>query len=145
MPFNDLQDGINPINHGSISVDLPIWPSMSQSTNDPHLDEIPGIPPSEVIPDKETVDTQNPDLSYTSDTMKTEGHREIVGVEIVGSISYDTTTGLYNNQRKYLEQWNPWYSYWSIYNLNQAQLFPKQRNMWIDHGLSPGMDNFELE
>jgi len=77
--------------------------------------------------------------------MKTEGHREIVGVEIVGSISYDTTTGLYNNQRKYLEQWNPWYSYWSIYNLNQAQLFPKQRNMWIDHGLSPGMDNFELE
>jgi len=59
--------------------------------------------------------------------------------------AYGKATGLYNKHRKYSEQWNPWHSFWSAHNFQQARLFSQQTKTWIDQHLSRGLDNYKTE
>jgi len=49
--FYYLQDEINLSHHGSTSVGSPEWPSMSWSTDDLQINNVPGAPQLENTPD----------------------------------------------------------------------------------------------
>jgi len=82
-----------------------------------------GILPPEDTPDEETIDLQNPDLTCTPDPTKMRAYRQVVGVENAGEKAYGKVTGLYNKHPKYSEQWNPWHSFQSAHDFQQAQSF----------------------
>ena len=71
------------------------------------IDNVPGTPPPEDTPDKETIDPQMPDLTCTLDPTKTRPDRPVVEVDNAAGKAYGKATGLYNKHRKYSEQWNP--------------------------------------
>jgi len=66
------------------------------------LENVPGTPPPEDTPNKEPIDPQKPDLTYTPVPTKTRDHRKVVGVENAGGggKAYGKATGFYNKQRK---------------------------------------------
>jgi hypothetical protein len=67
-----------------------------QSINDPLLDNVPGTPPPEDSPKKDTIGPQQPDLTGTPDPTMTKAHRQVVGAANVGGKAYGKATGLYN-------------------------------------------------
>jgi len=75
MVLNLLPTRIDLSHHGSTSVGAPEWPLISKSTNDLAIDNVPGAPPPQDIPDKETIHPQKPDLIYTPDPTKTKVQR----------------------------------------------------------------------
>jgi len=97
-----LQAGIDPSHHGSNSVIVPQWPSMSKPTNDLPIDNVPGAPPAEDTPNKETIEPQKPDLTCTPDPTKTKAPRQEVGVENAGgkhkAKQMDCTTSIASTQ-----------------------------------------------
>jgi len=113
--------------------------------NDLLIDNVPGAPPPLDTPNKEPIDPEQPDLTYTPDLTKTKAHRQIVGVENAGGKAYGKATGLNNMHRKYSEQWNPWHPFRSAYDFQQAQLFSQQTKTWIDQHLRCGLDNFKIQ
>jgi len=54
------------------------------SFNDPLIENVPGAPPPEDTLNKEPIDPQQPDLTWTPDPTKTKEHRQVVGVENAG-------------------------------------------------------------
>jgi len=143
--FLHLQAGIDLSHHGLTPVGAPEWPSMSSSTNDLTIANVPGAPPPEDTPDEETTDPQTPDLTCTPSPTKTKAHRQVVGVEHVGGKTYGKATGLYNKHHKYSAQWNPWHPFQSAHDFQQAQSFSQQTKMWIDKHVRHGLDNFKIE
>jgi len=115
------------------------------SINDLLIDNLPGAPPPEDTPNKESIHPQQPDLTSTPDPTKTMAHRQVVGVENAGGKAYGKATGLYNKHRKYSEQWNPWHPLWSAHDFQQAQSFSQQTKTWIHLHLRHGLDNFKIE
>jgi hypothetical protein len=99
------------------------------------LDNVPGAPPPVDSPNEEPLDRQQPDLTCTPDPTKPKAHRQGVGVENAGGKAYGKATGLYNNHRKYSEQWNPWHPFRSAHDFQQALLFRQQTKTWIDQHL----------
>jgi len=89
------------------------------------IDHVPGAPPPEVAPDKDTLDPQEPNLTYPHDPTKTMAHREVVGVDNVVGKANGKATGLYNKHRKYSEQWNPCNPIHSAHNLQQTRSFTR--------------------
>jgi len=90
------------------------------------IDNVPGEPAPEDTPDEQTIDPQQPDLTFTSDPTKTKAHRQVVGVENAGWKAYDKATGLYNKHHQYSKQWNPWHSFQSAHDFQQTQSFSQQ-------------------
>jgi len=115
------------------------------SIDDLLIDTILGAPPPEDTPNEAPLDPQQPDLTCTPDPTKTKAHWQIVGVENAGGKSYGKATGLYNKDRKYSEQWNPWHPFQSAHGFQQAQLFNLQTKTWIDQHLRRGLDNSKIE
>jgi len=111
----------------------------------PRIDNVPGAPPPEDTPDKETIDPQKPDLTCTPDPTKTRAHRQVVGVENAGGEGNGTGTGLYNKHRKYSEQWNPWHSFQSAHHFQQVESFSQQTKTWINQHLRRGLYIFKIE
>jgi hypothetical protein len=62
------------------------------SINNLLIDNVPGAPPLEDTPNKEPIDPQQPDLTYTPDPTQTKAHRQVVGVENVGGKAYGKAT-----------------------------------------------------
>jgi len=143
--FYHRQAGIDPSHNGSTSVGAPEWPSMSKSTYNLPIGNVPGAPPPEDTPDEETIDPHKPDLTSTPDPTMTRAHRQVIGVENVGGKAYGKATGLYNKHRKYSEQWNPWHPFQSAHDFEQAQSFSQQTKTQIDQHLRCGLDNFKIE
>jgi len=115
------------------------------SINDLLIDNIPGAPPPEDTPNKESIDPQQPDFTCTPDLIKTKAHRQVVGVENARGKAYGKSAGLYNKHRDYSEQWNPWNLFRSAYDFQQAQSLSQQTKTWIDQHLSHGVDNYIIE
>jgi hypothetical protein len=115
------------------------------ANNDLLIVNVAGAPPPEDTPNKEPIDPQQPDLTCTSDSTKTKAHRRVVGVENVGWKAYGKATGLYNNHRKYSEQWNSWHWFQAAPDFQQAQSFHQETKTWIDQHLRHGLDNFKME
>ena len=116
-----------------------------QSINDLLIDNVPGAPPPEDTPNEESIDPQQPELTCTPDPTKTKAHRQVVGVKNAGGKAYGNATGLYNKHRKFSAQWNPWHSFRSSYNFQQAQSLSPQTKTWINQHLRCGLDNFKIE
>jgi len=57
------------------------------------MDNVPGPPPPEDTPNKETIDPQEPDLTCTADQTKTKALRQVVGVENAGGKAFGKATG----------------------------------------------------
>jgi len=114
------------------------------SINDLLIDNVPGAPPPEDMRNKETIDPQQPNLTYTPVPTKTTAHWQIVGVDNTGGRAYGKATGLYNKHRKYSEQCNPWHPFYSTHDFQQAQLFSQQTKTWIDQHLRRWLDNFKI-
>jgi hypothetical protein len=74
--------------------------------NDRLSDNTLRAPPPENTPNKEPIDSQQPDLTCTPDPTKTKAHRQVVGVEYAGGKAYGKAIGLYNKHRKYSAQCN---------------------------------------
>jgi len=91
------------------------------------------------------MDPQKPDLTCTPDPTKTKAYGLVVGVEHAGGKEYGKATGLYNEHRKYSEQWNPGYPFQSAHDVQQAQSFSQQTKTWIDQHMRQGLDNFQIE
>jgi hypothetical protein len=109
------------------------------------IDNVPGAPPPEDTPNEEPIDPQQPNLTCTLDRTNTKAHTEVVGLENVGWKANAKATGLYNKNRKFSEQWNPWHPFRSTHNFQQAQSFSKQTKTWIDQHFRRGLDNFKIE
>jgi len=109
------------------------------------IDSVPGAPPPEDTPNKETINPQKRDLTCTPDPTKMGAHRKVVGVENTGGTAYGKATALYNKHRKHSEQWNPWHPFQSAHNFQQVQSFSQQMKMWIDRHLRRGLDHFDIE
>jgi len=109
------------------------------------IDNVPGAPPPDDTPNEELIDPQQPDLTCTPDPTKTKVHRQVVGLDNAGGKAYGKATGLYNNHRKYSEQWNPWHALRSAHDLHQALSFCQQTNTWIDQHFRRGLDNYKIE
>jgi len=109
------------------------------------IDNVPGEPPPEDTPDRETIDPQKPDLTWTPDETQTRAHRQVVGVENVAGKAYGIATGFYNKHRKNSEQSNPWHPFHSAPNIQQAQSFSQLSKTWIDQHLRHGLDNCNIE
>jgi len=110
-----------------------------------HIDNVPGAPPPEEIPDEETIDHQKPVLTCTPDLTKTRAHEQVVGVENRGGKAYGKATGLYNKHWKYWEYLNPWYPFQLAHDIQQAQSFSQQMKIWINQHLRRGLENFRIE
>jgi len=123
------------------------WMAIDKlSINDILINNLQGVPPPPVdTPTKESIDTQPPDLTYTSDPTRTQAHSQVVGVENVGGKAYGTATGLYNKHHKYSEQWNPWHPFWSAHDFQQAQSFRQPMITWIDQHLRHKLHYFEIK
>jgi hypothetical protein len=89
------------------SVGVPAWPSLSYSTPDLHIDNVPRALPPDVTRNKETIDTTEPDLKCTPIPIKMKTHRKIIGVEHAGGTAYGYACGFYDKHRKYTEECNP--------------------------------------
>jgi len=109
------------------------------------MDNVPGAPPPENTPDEERIDPQKPGLTCTPDPTKTRAHGQVVGVENAGGKAYCKATELYNQHRKYSEQWNPWRHFQSAHGFQEVQSSSQQITMWIDQHLRHGLDNFNIE
>jgi len=109
------------------------------------IHNVPGAPPPEDTPNKEPIDSQQPDLTCTPDPTKTKAHRQVVGLGNVGGTAYGKATGLYNKHRKYSEQWNPLHPFRSAHDFEQAQSFSQQTKTWIDQHLRHGLDTYKIE
>jgi hypothetical protein len=109
------------------------------------IDDLPGAPPPEDTPDKETIDPQKSDLTCTHDQTKARAHRQVVGVENSGGKAYGNATGLHNKHCKYSEQWDPSHSFQSAHDFHLAQSFSRQMETWILQHLRRGLDNFHIE
>jgi hypothetical protein len=66
-------------------------------------------------------------------------------VEYTGGKAYSKATGLHNKHRKYSKQGNPWHSFRSAHDFQQAQSFSQQTKTWSDQHLRRGLDNFKIE
>jgi len=97
------------------------------SIHDPFIDNIPAGPPLEVTHKKEPIDLQQPDLTCTSNPIKTKAHRQGVGVEHAWGKAYGKATGLHNKHQKYSEQWDLSYPFWSAHDFQQAQSFRAEK------------------
>jgi len=115
------------------------------SINDLLTDNVPGAPPLEDTPNEEPMNPQQPDLTCTPDPTKTKAHRQVVRVENAVGNANGKATGLYNMHRKYSEHWNPWHSFRSTHDFQQAQSFSHQTKTWIDQHFRGGLDNFKIE
>jgi hypothetical protein len=113
--------------------------------NDRLIDNVLGEAPPEDTPDNEPIDPQQPDLTCTPDPTKAKAQRQIVGLENVGGTAYGKATELYKKHREYSEQWNPWHSFRSAHDFQQAQSFSQPTKPWIDQHLRPGQDNFKIK
>jgi hypothetical protein len=71
--------------------------------------------------------------------------REGVGVDSVCRKAYGKATGLYNQHRKYSDQWNPWHPFRLTNTVQLAQSFSQENKAWIDQQLRHGLDNFQIE
>jgi hypothetical protein len=109
------------------------------------IDNVPGALAPEDTPNREPIDPQKPDRTCTPDPTKTSAHRHVVGVENAVGKAYGKATGLYNQHRKYSEQWNPWHPFRSAHDFQQAQSFSQQTKTWIDQHLRHGLDIFKIE
>ena len=127
------------------SLGAPEWPSRSLSTNDLTIDNVPGAPPPEDTPDKETMDPQKPDLTCTPDLTKMKALMQVVGVDIAGGNAYGKATGLYNEHCKYSEYWNPWHPFQSAHDFQVGQSSSQQKKTCKDQHLRHGLDNFKTE
>jgi len=123
------------------------WMAIDELTQLIHLpiDNVPGAAPPEDTPDKETINSQTPDLTCTPDPTKAGAHRQVVGVENTGGKAYDKATGMYDKHHEYSEQWNPWHPFQSAHDFQQAEWFSQQTKTWIDQHLRRGLDNFNIE
>jgi hypothetical protein len=90
------------------------------SINDLLIDNLPSAPPPDDTPNMEPIDPQQPDLTCTPDSTKTNAHRQEVGMENAGGKAYGQATGLYNMRSKYSEQWDPWHPFRSAHNFQLA-------------------------
>jgi len=115
------------------------------SISDLLLDNVPGAPPPQDTTNEEPIDSQQSDLTCTSDPTKAKAQTQVVGVENAGAKAYGKPIGLYNKHPKYSERWNPWHPFQSAHAFQQAQLLSQQSNTWIDQHLSRGLDNFKIE
>ena len=115
------------------------------SIDDLLIDNILGAPPPEDTPNKEPIDPQQPDLTYTPDPTKIMALRQVAGVENAGGKAYGKATGLYNKHCKYSEEWNQWHAVQSAHNFQQAQSFSQQTKTWIDQHLRRGLDNYRIK
>jgi len=140
-----LQAGIDPCHHGSTWVHAPESPSMSYSSNDPPIYNVPVVLPPADTPDKQTIDPQKPDLTYTPDGTNRKAHRQVVGVHNARGIAYGEATALYSKHHKYSEQCYPWHPFQSAHHFQQDQWFTQQTHTWIDWHLRHGVDNFKIE
>jgi hypothetical protein len=71
--------------------------------NDPLTDNMPGAPPPEDTPNKEHIDSQQPDITPTPDPIQTKAHRQVVGVQNEGGGKHmakqlDCTTSIASTQ-----------------------------------------------
>jgi len=122
------------------------WMAIDKlSIHDLPIANIPGAPPLEDTPNKERIDSQQPDLTCTPDPTKTEAHRQVVEIDNAGRKAYGKATGFYNKHCKYSEQWHPHYPFWSAHNFQQVQLFSQQSKTWIDQHLRHQLENFKIE
>jgi hypothetical protein len=104
-------------------------------------DNVPGSPPPEDTPDKESIDLQLPDLTCTPDPRNMRAHQQVLG----DGKEYGKTTGLSNKHHKYSEQWNACHPFQSAHDFQQAQTFGQHTKVWIDRHLRCGLDNFNIE
>jgi len=122
------------------------WMAIEKLTiNDQLIDNVPGAPTPEETPNGELIDSQQSDLTCTPGPTKTKAHRQVVGVENTGGKAYGKATGLYNKDRKYSEQWNPWRPFRSTHDFQQSQSFSQYTKTRIDQHLRRGLDNMEIE
>jgi hypothetical protein len=75
MQYYYLYNGIDPSHHSWNAVSTPEWPSMSYSTNDPPINNIPAAPRPEDTPNKEPIKPQQPGLTCSPDPTKAKAHR----------------------------------------------------------------------
>jgi len=78
--FYHLQDGLNPSPYGATSFDALEWPSMSLSTSNLPVYNVPSAQLAEDTANKETIDPKQPVLSCTPDRPKMTAPRPVVGV-----------------------------------------------------------------
>jgi len=109
------------------------------------IDNIPGAPPPQDSPNAEPIDPQHPDPTCNPAPRKTKAYRPVVGVENAGGRGYGKASGLYNKHYKYSEHWNPWHTFRSAHDFQQAQSFSHQTKPCIDPRLRCGLDNFRNE
>jgi len=69
--------------HNSTSVNAPRWLSLSYSTNDLPMENVPGAPPLEHTLNKEKIQPRKPDRTYSPDPTTAKPPRQVFGVEYV--------------------------------------------------------------
>jgi hypothetical protein len=109
------------------------------------IDNVPGSPPPEDTLNKDSIYTQQPDLTCTPNSTMTKAQRQVVGMDNVGGKGYCKATGLYNKHQKFSEQWNPWHPCWSVHNFPQIQLLNQQTKTWIDRHVRHGLHNCKIK
>jgi len=75
MASYHLQNGIDPSHYGFTSAGAPEWPSLSWSSNNIPIKNVPGATSAENTTNEETMDSQKPDLKCTPDPTKTRAYR----------------------------------------------------------------------
>jgi len=73
------------------------------SINDLLIDNIPGAPPPENTPNKQSMNRQQPDLTCSPDPTNTQADGQVVRVDNAGGKAYGKATELYNQHQKYSE------------------------------------------
>jgi len=122
------------------------WMAIKKlSITDLLIDNAPGALPPDDTPNEQPIDPQQADLTCTPDPTHTRAHGQVVGVDTAGGKGYGTATRLFNEHRKYSDQWNQWHPFPSAHDFQQAQSFSQLTKPWIDQHLRCVLADFYIE